>query len=375
MRPHRRAKAKRKDPDVLSSSSPAKKRRKGMPKTVTIQEAISSSSSSSESSSEEDGNEEVVKAQKKENHQAKTPAQPNIASNTNDGKKQHEQQHQAITPPPVQQSLPVPEAMAPPVPHAMPASQHQHVVQVAATPPSSTSNMVVHSEEQVRVPPMFHTHVMQDPHSLIYKQFLTEDDYAALAAFLQQTVSNCVKMCHVVDARGIEHIAKHTLRTHIWQINMIRQEGNIQLGVLDRQRSDNMLRLVTQNIVGSAMNHSACTTFESISNNVVVCAKAHIMLEASFQPDSKGVHDLGKITNQIVTTMKTEEFVNYLCKVVFHEQMSFPVCELLTKRMFGEWRNNGKAPAPLRNMAKNIVEKVISRYIYNMVEKQMQNNF
>ena len=218
---------------------------------------------------------------------------------------------------------------------------------------------------------MFQTHILNNHKSLIFKDPLKEEDYNALTVWLTQTVLSCVKACHIDDARAVEQIAKHTLSTQIWQINMARQEGPHIFSGMNRQRSDDMLRSVTQNVVAMAMTNAECSTFRSISKSVRVICKAHLLVESSFQADSNGVHDLRKITNHIVSVLKSEEFVNYLCEVAYQAQLRFPVCELLTRRMFDDWRRSNKAPEPLKEMTKHIVQKATSRYICNMVEKVM----
>lgn len=342
---------------MLSSSSPSKKKRKSKRKKQPIKQA-SSSSSSSESSSEEDEAEEAVA------HNAKAEAQVQPSQEPEDNSASVPRAHDNQTNQPPAQSLPVatPQASSLPAAAAAPA---------VLPPPTPASTSIPAEGQQPHVYSMFQTHILNSHKSLIFKDPLKEEDYNALIVWLTQTVLSCVKGCHIDDARAVEQIAKHTLNTQIWQINMARQEGPHIFSPLNRQRSDNMLRSVTQNVVALAMYNAECSTFRSISKSVRVICKAHLLVESSFQPDNNGVHDLRKITDQIVSVLKSEEFVNYLCEVAYQAQLRFPVCEQLTRRMFDDWRRTNKAPDPLKEMTKHIVQKATSRYICNMVEKVM----
>lgn len=368
MRPERKAKSKRKGNDALSSSSPAKKKtRKTKRQVITIKQSTSSSSSSESDSDEESGDNDSVHRKTGEEDPA-----PSI-SPSHEGDSEKSSGSAGAEPtgaqPPAHHSTPVSEANAVVVP------QHSSVVQPASA--SSSASALPSASAALlpeRQPPMYtllNTTALNDPQSLFYKVPFTEADYASLGNVLTQTVLDCVNKCHVHDARAVEHITKHVLDIHIWQINTARLEGLIAPGMLDKQHTDNILRVVTQNVVGLAVHDSECSTFVSLSNDVRVYGKAVTMIESSFLPDKNGVYDLGKITKEIVSTLQSNAFVDRLCEVAFREQRKFPVCAQLTRRIFDDWRKKGKAPLPIRKMIKTIVQKVTSTYIYTMVDNVM----
>jgi hypothetical protein len=238
------------------------------------------------------------------------------------------------------------------------------------------SNGELSSSAGAPSPLTYNTSLLGASDSCAWKPVLSGEDYTTLKMLLIESVMRSMPHCHVQDPRSVENISRHLAWTQIWDINVARASKYEHVPPLNSTQTAKVISGTVQHCVDLAMRNDTCVLFDRIMENGRIFQALQKHLETKLPSVGAGGRPLmvDAFIAEAVAFVKSEEFLNMVCKEMFQEQgmPRFQCAEALTRRLFDEWNDKGTSTKAMKEFIVRIVDRTSHFFINQRVRQYLK---